>query len=375
MAVGIDVHKEKCAAFARFAGTGEPRRRNVEFLEKFNEDFNRFTSDAKGMTELADRLRDHEAEVLIENSTKSHDVYWMLTNLGIKVTVAHATDLYAITRSVDKNDTNDARKLSGYMWRVMMGQEDEFSRSHIPSRETLLVRELCRFDLNDRTELTALKCQIRSHMLIRGWKLTRKYQDITSTAAIRELRATGDYIFLLDVAKAEEIKKRKTMTEKMIRHKLLGNRMFDIVWSIPGFGILSAAYVTCMADDLSRFGTDREFAASTGLIPMQRESADKPKDCPISRRGDADLRRLLCQAAFVHIFHEESFITEKYRRLKAAGKHHNEALVACANSMARLVWTLVTKDRIYVSDPKAIAAARAEAESDDLEDLMGKMSD
>lgn len=368
--MGIDVHKEKCAAYARFAGTGEPRRRHTEFLEKFNKDFNRFPSDARGMNKIADRLKDHEAEVLIENSTKSHDVYWMLTNLGIKVTVAHATDLYAITRSVDKNDTNDARKLSGYMWRVMMGQEDEFARCHIPDRDTLLLRELCRFDLNDRSELTALKCQIRSHMLIRGWKLTRNYKDITSSEALRELEATRDHVFLLDVAKAREIKKRKNFTEKIIRHKLRDSRMFDIVWSIPGFGILSAAYVTCMIDDISRFEDERKFAASAGLVPKQRESADKPKECGISRRGDADLRRLLCQAAFVHVFNVESHITEKYRRLRAAGKHHNEALVACANSLARLVWTLVTENRKYVSDPKVLAVSRAEAESDGLEEMM-----
>jgi len=34
IAIGIDVHKEKCAAFAKFAGKGEPRPRHEEFLEK-----------------------------------------------------------------------------------------------------------------------------------------------------------------------------------------------------------------------------------------------------------------------------------------------------------------------------------------------------
>lgn len=86
IAIGIDVHKEKCAAFAVFAGLGDPRPRHIAFLDKFNEDFRRFPSDYAGMTALFERVRDHDAEVLIENSTKSHDIYWMLTNLGLKVT-------------------------------------------------------------------------------------------------------------------------------------------------------------------------------------------------------------------------------------------------------------------------------------------------
>jgi len=370
IAIGIDVHMVKCAAYAVYAGMGEPRQRHLDFLEGFNKDFRRFPSDAVGMKELAERVRGHEADILIENSTKSHDVYWMLTNLGLRVTVAHATDLYRITMSKTSNDDNDAIELAGYMRRRMMG-ENEFAVSHIPSQDVLLQRELCRFDICDRTELSALKRRIRSHLLIRGMKRWHDYADITCARALRELKATGDHILCLDVAKAESLKTRRRQTEKMIRYRMEGSRMFDIIWSIPGFGILSAAYVACMVDDIKRFEDGRAFAASTGITPKLAESADKPKNCGISRRGDPDLRRLLCQAAFVHIFHAEgSFIAEKYWRLKAKGKHHNEALVACANSMARMIWAMIDSDRKYSADPKALTKARALADSDEIEEIM-----
>jgi len=369
IAIGIDVHKEKCTACALYAGTDEPRKKNLDFLDKFNTDFRRFPSDAAGMVGLMNRLQGQESYILIENSTKSHDVYWMLTNLGFRVTVAHAADLYRITRSKTKNDDNDAAELAGYMRRRLMG-EIEFAVAHMPSREVLVQRELCRFDLNDRNDLSALKRQIRSHLLIRGMKLSCNYSDITSVLALRELKATGDHILLLDAAKAESIKARKSQTEKMIRYRMEGNRMFNIVWSIPGFGILSAAYVTCMADDMTRFVDGRAFAASTGITPKLDESADRPKNCGISRRGDPELRRLLCQATFVHINHADSFISEKYKRLKANGKHHNEALVACANSMARMIWAMVTQDRKYSADPTVMAVTRYLADSDEIEDEM-----
>jgi len=369
IAIGIDVHKEKCAAFAVFAGLGEPRPKHIVFLEEFNRDFRRFSSDYGGMNSLFERIRDHDAEILIENSTKSHDIYWMLTGLGVKVTVAHATDLYRITMSKTKNDDNDARELAGYMRRRMMG-EDEFHEAHIPSLEVLKMREVCRFTLNDRAELSALKCQIRSHLLIRGWKLTREYRDITSVKALREIRAFRDPVLLLDSAKAESLKKRILETEKVMRYMMQGNPVFDVIWSVTGFGILSATYLTCMTDDISRFEDGRSFSASMGLTPRLYESADKPHNCGISRRGDAALRKLMCQATFVHVFHADSFISEKYRRLTSAGKHHNEAIVACANSMGRMIWKMIRENRKYESAPGDLAAARSEADSEDLFEKM-----
>jgi transposase len=369
IAIGIDVHKDKCTACAVYAGTDTPRTKNLNYLDKFNTDFRRFPSDATGMIGLMNRLQGQDADILIENSTKSHDVYWMLTNLGLRVTVAHAADLYRITKSKTKNDDNDATELAGYMRRRLMG-ETEFAVAHMPSREVLAQRELCRFNLNDRNDLSALKKQIRAHLLIRGSKLSRNYSDITSVLALRELKATGDHVLILDAAKAESIKARKKQTEKMIRYRMENNRMFDIIWSIPGFGILSAAYVTCMADNMVRFKDGRAFAASAGITPRLDESADRPKNCGISRRGDPELRRLLCQATFVHINHTDSFISEKYKRLRANGKHHNEALVACANSMARMIWAMVTQDRKYSADPAVMAVTRYLADSDEIEDEM-----
>ena len=45
IAVGMDVHKDKCAACARFAGKGEPKPKHEEFLKNFNKEFRRFDSD------------------------------------------------------------------------------------------------------------------------------------------------------------------------------------------------------------------------------------------------------------------------------------------------------------------------------------------
>jgi transposase len=366
LAVGIDVHKAFCVAHATGGSAIKVKPKQQYFIDRFNSQFERFPSDSRGMYNLCQFLKGHEVHILIENSTKSHDIYWMLRGMGMDVTVAHATDLRNITKSMRKNDDNDARELAHYMRRRLLG-ENEFHESYIPDRDVLIRRELCRSDLNDRTELTKVKLQIRSHLLIRGMDLSKEYSDVTSLGAKDELRRTKDVVILLDVKKADTLQERILFTEKLLRHMFLDDPVFETVYSIPGFGILSAAYVACMGDDFSRFPDGRTYAASVGLIPKQDESADIGKNCGITRRGDAELRRLVCQATFVHVVRTDSFISQKYRRLKAAGKNHNEALVACANSMCRMVWKMVVSGRKYIEDPELLAQARSYVSSGEVE--------
>ena len=174
-------------------------------------------------------------------------------------------------------------------------------------------------------------------------------------------------VLMMDAKKAETLQQRILFTEKTLRHMYMDDEVFEIVYSIPGFGILSAAYVTCMGDDFSRFENGRMYAASIGLIPKQDESADKGKECGITRRGDADLRKLISQATFVHINCTDSFISQKYKSLKGRGKKHNEALVACSNSMCRMIWKMVVSGRRYIADPELLAKARSYASNGEVE--------
>ena len=366
LAVGIDVHKEMCAAHATGGGANKVSSKQQYFIDRFNDQFDRFPSDSRGMHSLCQFLKGHEVHILIENSTKSHDIYWMLKGMGMDVIVAHATDLKNITQSMRKNDSNDARELAHYMRRRLLG-EVEFHESYIPDRDVLIRRELCRSILNDRTELTAVKLQTRSHLLIRGMELSKEYRDVACIGARDELMKSKDMVLMMDAKKAETLQQRILFTEKTLRHMYMDDEVFEIVYSIPGFGILSAAYVTCIGDDFSRFENGRMYAASIGLIPKQDESADKGKECGITRRGDADLRKLISQATFVHINCTDSFISQKYKRLKGRGKKHNEALVACSNSMCRMIWKMVVSGRRYIADPELLAKARSYASNGEVE--------
>jgi transposase len=118
---------------------------------------------------------------------------------------------------------------------------------------------------------------------------------------------------------------------------------------IPGVGVLTAL------GDGRGFRHGRQFAAWLGLVPKQASSGGKERLLGISKRGDGYLRTLLIHGARAVIHHVR-------RRLKGGMPgghpwveqlltrcHVNEVAVALANKMARVAWTLVSRNENYRS--------------------------
>ncbi len=360
IAIGLDLHAKKAVAHAVYAGDGEMKERHAAYLDAFNEEFAVFGSGPEDMARMAGHLRGHEAHVLIENSTKTHESYWVLTNNGVNVTVAVASDLYRITKSVKKTDANDAMELAGYMRRRLAG-EDEFSACTMPPKEWMIKREICRTIFYEKQHLANLKRRVRMHLLLHGIYLSREYSDIFCKAAVKEMKDTKDVCLAIIIAEAEGIKKRTTEEAKVVSTLFYGNRMYELILSIPGFGSVSAAYIASLIIYIGRFPSKNGFTAYFGIVPKMRESADSSPRCATTHRGDEDARRIICQAAMVHVRTvEESVVTKMYHRLTGRGVAHKEALVACGRKLMTVVWSVLRNGRPYVSSPEQMEAAAEE---------------
>lgn len=367
-ACGIDVHKEKCSVYVVDADQGPTPDDMKEFIDILNQKYRRVPSKTPCLKELAfDLKRFGEVEVLIENSTKSHDVYWTLTDEGLNVTVAHAADLYRITKSNSKNDDKDAMELANYMRRRMNG-EREFAVSYIPDRQWMQRRELGRFLADQSDMLSRTKRQVRMHLLLHGTGLSKDYRDISSSGAIKELNATGDVhleLLALSMVQTKELMKH---AKSIIEENFRGNRMFELLYSIPGFGVQTAAYIASMIVDLGRFAGGKNLSSYFGLRPRQRDSADSNHELSVTKRGDALARRLIYQATIVHVAvsKPDSVVTRKNERMKAENKPFKVRMVACSNSMVMMLYSMIKNDTEFTEDPEVIALGRRIVESMDL---------
>lgn len=361
IAVGMDLHKSTAVCFASYAGKGEPTDAETSFIDRFNREHRTQGSEPEDMMAIAKALDGHEAHVLIENSTKTFDTYWVLTNLGVHVTVAQARDLFRITKSVKKTDKNDSIELSGYMRRRLHG-EDEFAECIMPSKEWMMRREVCRTVFYEKEHLANLKRRVRSHMLLHGIRLSREYRNIFAVKAMVELERTNDICLRIMVNEARNIIKRTQEEAEVIVHMFDGLPIYELIKSIPGFGSVSAAYMSAMIMDIDRFSNCNEFTASFGVVPKMRESAESSPHCATTHRGDEAARRLLSQAAFVHVNNvPDSVITKMYRRLKSRGMPHKKILTACSRKLLTVVWS-VLKSGLPFTDDRGLLLRCAEQE-------------
>lgn len=350
IAIGMDLHAKSAVCFAVYAGNREPSEKENEFLAEFNQKHHKQPSGPENMAAIAKSLSGHDSYVLIENSTKTYETYWVLTHLGIHVIVAQAQDLYRITKSVKKTDKNDSVELAGYMRRYLHG-EREFAVCTMPPKEWMIRREICRTLFREKVHLGELKRRARAHLLLHGIKLTREYNDIFCMKAINELRITKDPCLLMMTSEAAAIKGRNLEEGKLIEHMFKDIRMYVLIKSIPGFGSVSAAYLTSMIMDIDRFTSRDAFTAYFGIVPKVRESADVSHNCATTHRGDEEIRRLLAQAAFVHVHTvEDSVVKRMWERLKSKGKAHRETQIACARKLLTVVWSVLKNDRPYTDD-------------------------
>lgn len=365
IAIGMDLHKKTAVCFAVYAGEGQPTLEEQEILERFNKEHRSQHSEPQDMYDIAHALDGHELHVLIENSTKTFDTYWILTNLGCHVVVAQARDLYRITKSVKKNDNNDSMELAFYMRRRLHG-ENEFAECIMPSHEWMMKREICRTVFKEKSHLADLKRRTRSHLLLHGIKLSKEYSNIFSLKAMAEMERINDPCLRIFVNEARTLTKRVDLEVKAIEQMFDGIRMYELIYSIPGFGCVSAAYLSSLIMDINRFDTANQFTASFGVVPKQRDSADSKHHCATTHRGDEEARRLLKQATWVHINTVgDSVVTNMYNRLKKNGKPHNEALVACSRKMLTVVRSVLINNREYTTDVNLLRKASELADSED----------
>ena len=158
------------------------------------------------------------------------------------------------------------------------------------------------------------------------------------TGLLQTLREHYDY--LVAQIKDLEIQLQRALDENEAGQHLL---------SIPCVGPLTASLLSTQLGDGKQYGSSRDFAASTGLVPRQYSTGGRTTLQGISKRGNKRLRALLVQCARVYLR------TLEYRTGKLADwvrgllLRKNTFVVTCAlaNKLARIAWAMTTRQQSF----------------------------
>ena len=143
----------------------------------------------------------------------------------------------------------------------------------------------------------------------------------------------------------EKIKEQNKKVESLNKD----NELFDMLQTVPGIGPMTAACCLSAVSDPKDFSNGRNFAAWIGLVPFQYSTGGKPRLLGVSKRGNKELRELFVHAARAILWRDTS--AEKYFGawlidLKRR-KPFNVAVVALANKLARIAWSVMTTHKVF----------------------------
>lgn len=124
---------------------------------------------------------------------------------------------------------------------------------------------------------------------------------------------------------------------------------YKLLLTIPGIGPVTAAAIMASVGDTGAFKNGRQLAAWIGLTPTQYASGETNRMGKISKRGNASLRKYLIHGARTVLNwcdKKDDALSCWLKRLKER-MNGCKAVVALANKMARIVWSVLTSKQPF----------------------------
>ena len=135
--------------------------------------------------------------------------------------------------------------------------------------------------------------------------------------------------------------------------------------SIRGVGQDSAAVYIAFVGDILRFPSLRDFRGWSGLIPYSRQSGDaQARGLRITKAGPDLVKATAFLDAQVARLWDPQIAAIYYKQMIELGKHHLQAICACATHLLNRVYVVLRENRPYeLRDVDGTPVSRREARS------------
>ena len=118
---------------------------------------------------------------------------------------------------------------------------------------------------------------------------------------------------------------------------------------IPGVGPLVSTATVAAIGNGAAFRKGRDFAAWLGLVPRQHSTGGKAKLYGISKRGNLYLRRMFihgARAVLLRVKYDTAGLGHWVHQLETRAPR-NKVIVAIANKLARIAWSVLFRGEPY----------------------------
>lgn len=127
-------------------------------------------------------------------------------------------------------------------------------------------------------------------------------------------------------------------------------RKYGLLRSVPGVGLVLAAYLLATTDGFLRFPTARSLACQAGVVPYDHSSGTSVKGKPrISRQADLELKTLLHMST-LGIIQRPGELRSYYLRKVAEGKSKMCVINALRNKLIHRIYAVLGRGEPYRLD-------------------------
>jgi transposase len=293
--------------------------------------------------------------ICIEASGLSPWVARVLRGLGHEVIVANAQRVRLIAESTLKNDRVDAETLA----RLVRMDPALLCPIHHRGEETQRLRGMLRVRRSLVNSRTACLNTARGLLRSFGYRVPgQRPERLARALTPGKIPEAMCRLVAPLVATALELDEKVQALDVEV---VAVGQLFPVVerlQQVPGVGPLVAlAYVLCI-EDSARFSSSRDIASFLGLRPRMRESAERSRFGSITRHGDAEMRRLLIQAAHGCLRSRQDSDLKRWAEQLAGRIGKKKAIVALARKLAVVLHHLwVSGEDYHARRAEMIAAA------------------
>ena len=332
--VGIDLHKTQFTVCVRGRNGNE---------------FGKYPTTPEGyqafLEKAAEWQRKGEAvRVGVESTGNTRYFKSRMEGAGIVVVVINTLKLKVVTESVKKTDKHDAATIAEFL------EKDMLPEARLCSRESEQLRRLLKArGMLVKTEVV-MKNQIHALLTAEGMEDVKgslqskrgRKQALDTLKACENGLVAQPLIEMIDRLE-EDIK----IIEKELRGLTKGDRMVELLMSIPGCGEIGAWTIRAWTDDIERFANPKKYAAYAGLAPWVQDSNEKVHHGSITKRGPKELRTALVQVVMgLRRMKEKTFLWRFMQRYEVIKKNKGSgrAIIATARKVATMIWYMLSED-------------------------------
>jgi transposase len=285
----------------------------------------------------------------------------LLEEVGLEPHLGHPPAVKVLAQHEAKGDRCDADRLGKFQLRGILPE------SYLAPPEVRQRRERVRY----RMALVRLRTGVKNRIqaILHRLGILHSFSDLFGKAG-RAFLATlalpdasrmvlEGYLRLLDQLH-DEIQR----VEQWMRRNLPRDEAVQWLMTLPGVGLILAHVIRAEIGEIDRFPSYRHLASYDGLAPLSDDSADHHGRRHCSPACNHALRWALIEAATGALATRDLKawrLKKLYGRLTGGGRYNkNQAKVAVAREMSKLVYVVWTKGEPYTDTPPPRPGAKQE---------------